>query len=114
LPFKSTLDCCSGLIASGLCRAPGHAIAASDNSVAQIGRDAISVHAISDNLGSDENDQFCALNRAVVLRKQLTDARDFIQARDSVASAVLRLTDQSSQQNGLSAGNGNRACHPTL
>jgi hypothetical protein len=68
----------------------------------QFFRDVVRIGAVADDLGTDEDNQFGAGSLLVLMREAVTQSRDFIEQRNSVACSVLLLTDQSREQDRLS------------
>src|SRR5712672_539632 len=64
----------------------------------------MSIHAVADNLGADEDDQFGTGHLFVLMRERVAEAWNLIEQGDSVALFVLLFADQSSQQDGLTGG----------
>ena len=64
----------------------------------------MSIHAVADNLGADEDDQLGTGHLFVLMREGVAEARNLIEQGDPVALFVLLFADQSGQQDGLTGG----------
>src|SRR3954447_8443318 len=61
------------------------------------------VNTVADDLRTDEDDQLRPRQSAPIAAAGVPEERDLIDDRDRAATSVLRLVDQSCQQNGLTA-----------
>ena len=74
----------------------------------------MSVRAIADNLGTDEDYKFGTRLRVVLMGKCVAQTRNLIEQGNSVAGIVLLFADQSGQQDRLAGGHGNRTLDLSL
>src|ERR1700733_15061222 len=76
--------------------------------------DRMRVRAVSNDLGADEDDQFGAHLRVVLIGERIAYALKIIQQRNAAFVLVLLVLDQASQQHRLAVGDRNRALDLSL
>src|SRR6202020_1837739 len=71
--------------------------------------DGVRFHAVANDLGADEDDQFGTHFRIVLIRKGIAYALNLIEQWNAAFVLVLLILDQSGQQHRLAVGDRNRA-----
>src|SRR5271155_1655027 len=88
------------------------------NGAAQLGTkffgNRMRVRTVSNDLGADEDDQFGAHLRVVLIGERVADALKIIQQRNAAFVLVLLVLNQASQQHRLAVGDRNRALDLSL
>src|ERR1700738_1032133 len=74
----------------------------------------MSVRAVADNLGTDEDDELGPRLLVVLIRKAVADTRNLIEQGNTASGIVLLCAHQSVQQDRLSVGHGNRTLDLSL
>src|SRR5215510_15386390 len=69
----------------------------------------VSIDAVADHLRSDEDDELGAVDHLGAMREGVAQPRNLIEQRYSAAIAGMALADQTRQQHGLPARDGDRA-----
>jgi hypothetical protein len=67
----------------------------------------MSIHAVANNLGANEDDQLSTGCLSVLMREGVTQTWNLIEQGNPVALIVLLFADQPGQQDGLAGGHGN-------
>src|SRR5580698_8502193 len=76
---------------------------------AQLLRHHVGVDGIADDGRADEDDQLGAHFGAALLREQVADAGNLVEHRDALPRPIGLVADQAGEQDGLAAGDRNRA-----